>query len=219
MAHVEPRAATEVPALASVFEGAKLAMGFVPNSMLTMAHMPQLTVAFSLLANVVFGRDASAMVGALAATMPAADGAERNLSPELVQLVAFASSVASGCRYCQAHTSHNAHRQGATQQKLDAILAFETTPLFTPAERAAIALAMAAGRVPNEATAQHFATLREHFDDRQIVQIVAVIALFGFLNRWNDTMATALEAAPAAFAQRALDAFDWRVGKHGAEAR
>ena len=96
-----------------------------------------------------------------------------------------------------------------------AVLGFEESPLFSAAERAALALALAAGSVPNESGPDHFARLREHFTERQIVQIVGVIALFGFLNRWNDTMATELEAMPNEFAATALGAIDWQVGKHG----
>ena len=48
---------------------------------------------------------------------------------------------------------------------------------------------------------RHFDALRHHFSERQIVQIVALISVFGFLNRWNDTMATALEGHPTDFAE------------------
>ena len=55
----------------------------------------------------------------------------------------------------------------------------------------------------------------EHFDEGQVVEIVATIALFGYLNRWNDTMATELETLPAEVAQTTLgDTFDWEIGKH-----
>ncbi len=47
--------------------------------------------------------------------------------------------------------------------------------------------------VPNEASVADFNEVKEHFDEDQIVEIVATIALFGYLNRWNDTMATTLE--------------------------
>ncbi|NOX50709.1 MAG: carboxymuconolactone decarboxylase family protein, partial [Gammaproteobacteria bacterium] len=80
--------------------------------------------------------------------------------------------------------------------------------------RALIAIALAAGQVPNETNAQHFQALKEHFDERQIVQIVAVISMFGFLNRWNDTMATELENKPMEFAQSVLAQGGWNVGKH-----
>ena len=49
-------------------------------------------------------------------------------------------------------------------------------------------------------TAEHFEELRRHWDDGEIVEILAVVSLFGFLNRWNDSMATELEEIPAAFA-------------------
>ena len=67
--------------------------------------------------------------------------------------------------------------------------------------------------VPNATGPEHFEQLKKHFTDRQIVEIVAVISLFGFLNRWNDTMATTLESQPGEFARVNLD--NWEVGKHG----
>ncbi len=214
MAHVAPRSMDETPDLAPVFEGAKAAMGFVPNSMLTMAHMPQLPVAFSMLANVVFGGDLKPLLSMLAEVAPEQTDGEQSLPRDLVQLIAFATSVSAGCLYCQAHTSHSAHRLGAEQAKLDDILTAETSANYSEAEKAVVALALAAGAVPNESNSDHFADLREHFSERQIVQIVAVIAMFGFLNRWNDTMATQLEAAPVEFAEQALGAVDWQLGKH-----
>ena len=215
MSHVNPRPSDEVPDLRPVFQAAEAAMGFVPNSMRTMAHMPQLPFAFASLVNVIFGGDLKALMAGLAARIPEQEDAEENLPPGLVQLIAFAVSLAAGCRYCQAHTSHSGHRAGEDAAKFDAVLGFEESPLFSAAERAALALALAAGSVPNESGPDHFARLREHFTERQIVQIVGVIALFGFLNRWNDTMATELEAMPNEFAATALGAIDWQVGKHG----
>ncbi len=215
MANVAPRPAAELPELAGVFGAAEAAMGFVPNSMLTMAHMPQLPMAFVMLTSVVFGGDLKSTVDAFKDSVPEHDDPAASLAPGLVQLIALASSVSAGCRYCQAHTAHGADKRGEDAAKLDALLAYETSELYSQAERAVLALAFAAGQVPNEAQADHFAALREHFSERQIVQIVAVIAMFGFLNRWNDTMATTLEAAPVAFAEKALGALDWSAGKHG----
>jgi hypothetical protein len=47
---------------------------------------------------------------------------------------------------------------------------------------------------------------------------VAVIALFGFLNRFNDTMATELESSPIAAGTRFLAEHGWSVGKHAPSA-
>lgn len=215
MAHIAPADRSAEPDLAGVFAAVENSMGFLPNSMLTMAHMPQLPMAFMMLTSVVFGADLKTLMAAFADSVPHQGEAEANLPPSLVQLIAFAGSVASGCRYCQAHTSHSAHRLGESEDKLAHVLEYETHPEFSAAERAVVALALAAGRVPNEAEASHFDALKAHFSDRQIVQIVAVIAMFGFLNRWNDTMATELETSPVTFAERALAVLDWSRGKHG----
>ena len=217
MSHVNPRPSHEVPGLRPVFEAAERAMGFVPNSMRTMAHMPQLPFALASLVNVVFGGDLKALMVGMVDRIPEQDDAQESLPPGLMQLIAFAVSLAAGCRYCQAHTSHSAHRAGEDAAKFDAILDYEASPLFSAAERAALALALAAGSVPNESGSRHFERLRKHFTERQIVQIVGVIAVFGFLNRWNDTLATELEAMPKEFAATALGGIDWRVGKHGGQ--
>ncbi|MDA0707391.1 MAG: hypothetical protein O2805_12470 [Proteobacteria bacterium] len=45
---------------------------------------------------------------------------------------------------------------------------------------------------------------------------MASLALFGFLNRWNDTMATELEQLPADVARQTLmESFAWEPGRHG----
>ncbi len=214
MAHVEPLQREDLGDLEAVFAGAEAVMGFVPNSMLTMAHMPQLTMAFSLLAGVTFGADIRGQMKAFAEMAPADPNAAEALPGDMVQLIAYCVSLTAGCRYCQAHTSHNGHRQGLSEAKLASVLDYEASTEFSPAEKAVIALALAAGEVPNSSDPTHFAALQQHFSDRQIVQIVAVISLFGFLNRWNDTMATQLEATPIEFAQAVLADGGWQAGKH-----
>ena len=98
--------------------------------------------------------------------------------------------------------------------RIAAVWDYATSPLFTEAERAALRLAHHAALVPNEASEADFAALRPHFDDGQIVEIVATIALFGYLNRWNDTMATELEALPARVASELIGERGWEPGKH-----
>ena len=58
---------------------------------------------------------------------------------------------------------------------------FEKSALFSDAERAALRLALHASMIPNEASAEHFSDLKKHFNEEQIVEIVASIALFGYL--------------------------------------
>lgn len=195
MSYIEPRNREGSPELAPLFELVEKSMGFVPNSMLTMAHWPELLQAFTGLAGTVLGQS--------------------RIDPGLRQLIALAVSAAAGCRYCQAHTSHGAERHGVDAERIAAVYEYESSPLFNDAERAALRVAANAGMVPNAVEPAHMQALKQHFDDRECLEIVAVIALFGFLNRWNDTLATTLEDAPAAFAGERLAESGWTPGKHG----
>ena len=123
------------------------------------------------------------------------------------------ASNAAGCRYCQAHTAHTAHKNGVAIEKLQKIWEFQTSDLFSEKERAALNFAMAAGSTPNQVTAEHHKILNHFFTEGQIVEIVATVSIFGFLNRWNDSMATELEDKPLQFANKYLSK-NWEVGKH-----
>lgn len=195
MTLLDQRDRADLPELEPVFEAVEAGMGFVPNSFLTMAHWPELVQAFVPFAGTVL------------------NGGE--VDPGLKQLVAYVASHAAGCRYCQAHTAHNATRRGVAAEKVAAAFEFETSELFSPAERAALRVAARGGMQPNGVEPADTAALAEHFDQRQIVEIVAVIALFGFLNRWNDSLATTLEDHPTAFAETGLAGAGWEAGKHG----
>lgn len=169
-------------------------LGLVPESLLTMAHRPRMAAIFAELASECLDP------GSL----------ERGLK----QLVAYVSSAAAGCRYCQAHTAQSANElAGVDLEKVQSAFEFETSRLFTAAERAALRFARDASLVPNEASDDHFRELKRFYTDEQIVEIMGVIALFGWLNRWNDTMATTLEPSPLRFAQTNLAPHGaWRGG-------
>ncbi len=132
----------------------------------------------------------------------------------LKQMVAHVTSAAAGCRYCQAHTVAHAEHLGVDPDKLADLWSFETSDRFDDAERAALRLALHAGQHPNAVTDTDFGDCRRYYDDDQITAIVAVCALFGFLNRWNDTMATTLESVPHESAGRILAATGWTPGRH-----
>jgi len=195
MPHVEPLAPEALPEdLQPILKAAESAMGYVPNSLLTMGRWPELTRAFAGLLGTVN----------LGGVLPR----------ELKELVSFVASRAAGCRYCQAHTSELAARSGVPTEKVQDAFAFETSERFDERERAALRLARDAALVPPAVTDAHFEELRRHFDEREILELVAQIALFGFLNRWNDTLATELEASPLRFAREHLGTRGWDAGKH-----
>ena len=194
MARIDPLPLDTLGELADQLTWMEKEMGFMPNGFPTMARVPGLPEAFQAMGRAV-------MMNGL-------------ITPELLTMVAHVASTASGCRYCQAHTGYGAEQLGVSAEKLATVWEFETSDLFDDAERAALRLAFHGGAVPNLVTDADIANAREHFTDDQITAIVAVISTMGFLNRWNDTMATELEDVPASFGDRVLTHRGWEIGKH-----
>jgi len=154
------------------------------------------------------------LVKALAQLTAAAWDPESKVDRGFKRLVAHLASRAAGCRYCMAHTAGGALHFGLEEKKLAALWEYRSSPLYTEAERAALDFALAAGAVPNDVTDEMFLEMRKHWSEEQIVEIVFVVATFGFLNRWNDTMATPLEAEPIAVGEKFLAPHGWEAGKH-----
>jgi uncharacterized peroxidase-related enzyme len=172
-------------------------MGFLPNSQLIMARRPELQKAFSALGRAV-------------------NAPNPNVPPSLKAMVSHIASSVAGCRYCMAHTASTTNRNLGPDEaaKVERLGSFETDPLFSDKERAALSFAAAAAAVPNTVDESHYVELRKYFSDDDIVDLVAVISMFGFLNRWNDTLATDLEPEPIAVAEEKLSSRGWTAGKH-----
>ncbi len=194
MGRIAPRRREELADLEPLFAAYEQIMGFVPSTVFTMTRVPGLAEGYAGMAY------AAAMNGLI--------------PEELAQMVAHVTSAAAGCRYCQAHTVAHAEYLGVDPDKLADLWSFETSDRFDDAERAVLRLALHAGQHPNAVTDTDFDDCRRHYDDDQITAIVAVCALFGFLNRWNDTMATTLESVPRQTADRILATAGWTPGKH-----
>jgi uncharacterized peroxidase-related enzyme len=193
---VEPFAAdhdTEVAELARFFNET---LGFPPNSVLTMQRRPEIAKAFIELNKAVMANAG-------------------RVTSEQKRLIGYIASLTAGCRYCQAHTIRAAERYGGSDERMAEIWNYERSPLFTPAEKAAFAFAQAASTVPNAVDEPIGAALRQHWTDAEIVEILGVVALFGYLNRWNDSMATTIEAGAIESGEKHLAARGWAAGKHG----
>src|SRR5688572_8933492 len=67
---------------------------------------------------------------------------------------------------------------------------------------------------PNDVTDEMFDRMKKHWTEGQIVEIVAVISFFGFMNGYNDTLATPLEDEPIAVAAKHISQHGWTLGKH-----
>jgi uncharacterized peroxidase-related enzyme len=192
---IEPLPAEHSPELKPEFEAMRKNLGFIPNSILIMQRRPKLARALAQMTAAVWDPDSTVDRG-------------------FKRLIAHVPSRAAGCRYCMAHTAGSALRFGVDDDKVAAVWDYQTSPLYDDAERAALDLALSAATVPNEVTDEMFAELRRHWSEEQIVEIVGVIAVFGFLNRWNDTMATPLEEEPLQVGEQFLARGGWSPGKH-----
>lgn len=170
-------------------------LGFCPNSVLTMQLRPEISKAFINLNKAVMenhGRVTSA----------------------LKRMIAWVSSNATGCRYCQAHAIRAAERYGAEQEQLDNIWEYKTHPAFSDAERAALDFSLAASMVPNMVDEKIKEELYKYWEEGEIVEMLGVISLFGYLNRWNDSMGTSIEDGAVESGEQYLGKHGWNKGKH-----
>lgn len=182
----------EVAELAKFFNET---LGFCPNSVLTMQIRPEIAKAFINLNKAVMDN-------------------KGRVTSDLKRLIGYLSSFTAGCQYCQAHTALAAERYGATAEKLNNIWEYKTHPAFDDAERAALDFAIAASSVPNGVDEEISDNLKKYWDEGEVVEILGVVALFGYLNRWNDSMGTTLEDGAAETGNTYLAQKGWNRGKH-----
>jgi uncharacterized peroxidase-related enzyme len=183
------------PELQEQFEVTKKRMGYIPNALLIMQRRPKMVQGYVTLAAAIW------------------DPASK-VDLKLKRLISHVASRSAGCQYCMAHTAEGAIKLGLDQAKLDAVWSYQTSPLFNAAERAALDVAVAAGCVPNAVTDEMFTELRKHWSDDEVVEIVGAIAIFGFMNRWNDTFATPIEDNALEFGEKHLASQGWDASAH-----
>lgn len=170
-------------------------LGFCPNSVLTMQRRPAIAKAFINLNMAVMANDGS-------------------VTAEQKRLVGYITSANTGCRYCEAHTILAAERYGGTDERLANIWSFRESEMYSAGEKAAFEFALAASSMPNAVDDNISAELHKYWDDDDIVEILGVISLFGYLNRWNDSMGTTMETGAVDAGERLLTASTWARGKH-----
>ena len=190
---LSPEHSQEVRELAKFFNET---LGFTPNSVLTMQRRPEIAKAFINLNKAVMQNEGA-------------------VTSEQKRLIGYLTSAMTGCRYCQAHTILAAKRYGGSDERLNNIWNFRDSELFTDAEKAAFEFALAASSVPNAVDDMIADAMNRYWSEEDIVEILGVISLFGYLNRWNDSMATTMEdGAVAAGEEYLTHQEDWTRGKH-----
>ena len=151
-------------------------LGFCPNSVKTMFIRPEIAYSFIELNKAVMEN-------------------KGKVSSKLKRMIGFVSSRVTGCNYCQAHTIRAAERYGASEGQLENIWKFRESKDFSEKEKIALEFSIAASSIPNGVDEDLSRELRRYWDDGEIVEMLGVISLFGFLNRWNDSMGTRIEEA------------------------
>jgi uncharacterized peroxidase-related enzyme len=192
---VLPKTGESDPALQKLIEFYEETLGFCPNSVKTMHHRPQIAYAFIEMNKAVMENHGK-------------------VTSALKRMIAYISSNTAGCRYCQAHAIRAAERYGAEREKLENIWEYKTHDSFSEAERAALDFAFASSTVPNSVTDEIAENLRKNWDEGEIVEITGVVALFGYLNRWNDSMGTEIENGAIESGEKYLSKKGWTEGKH-----
>lgn len=189
---LSPNTNPEIKELAEFFNET---LGFCPNSILTMQIRPKIAEAFIKL------------------NMAVMDNQGR-VTSVLKRMIAWVSSNASGCRYCQAHAIRAAERYGAKLDQLENVWEYKTHSSFNDAERAALDFSIAASISPNAVNEDIKEELYKYWSEGDIVEILGVISLFGYLNRWNDSMGTTLEERAIHSGEQYLSKNGWNRGKH-----
>jgi uncharacterized peroxidase-related enzyme len=192
---IKPKSPDENEEVAELAKFFNETLGFCPNSVLTMQIRPKIAKAFINLNMAVMENNG-------------------RVTSSLKRMIGYMASFTAGCQYCQAHTALAAERYGATQEQLDNIWSYKTHQDFSEAERAALDFAIAASSIPNGVDETISTNLNAHWDEGEVVEILGVVALFGFLNRWNDSMGTSLESGAKDTGKKYLSKEGWTGGKH-----
>ncbi|MCK2238436.1 MULTISPECIES: carboxymuconolactone decarboxylase family protein [unclassified Crossiella] len=113
---------------------------------------------------------------------------ETTLPRSTRELVSLRASQINGCGFCLDMHTKEATAAGETAVRLHLVAAWREATVFTPAERAALALAEEGTRLADthdgvsDAT---WAAVREHYDEDQVAALVIMVALINAANRLN----------------------------------
>ena len=103
----------------------------------------------------------------------------------LRNLAELKAATLTHCEYCIDFGSQVARRSGLSDEQLQALPSYRTSPLFTDLEKLVLDYAAGMSRTPVEVSDELFAELQKHFDEVQLVELTHVIALENMRGRFN----------------------------------
>lgn len=173
VAAIEPAQAD--PSLKDLFADFLRERGAVPNMFRTLAHDPRLLQTWF--------------------DMFRATLREGEVTTRVKEMVAVRVSHLNQSRYCLGSHTGLAKRFGVTEAQVSCLTGAGEAP-FTPAEQAAVSYGEALTLHPDGVPEPIFAELRKHWNERQIVEITAVAAMFNSFNRFNNALQVDLTVYP-----------------------
>ena len=102
----------------------------------------------------------------------------------LKNLVELKGAQMIGCEFCVDLGSQICRNSGFSDDELLAIPRYRQSDVFSEREKVALDYAVAVMRTPVEVTDELFAQMKEHFTDKQIVEITALLTVVN-LDRFN----------------------------------
>lgn len=169
MPRIRPLETTEVgPESQVVFDAFLAQRGNVPNMFRTLALVPEIMTTAAAHMKAVFN----------SGTVPL----------RLKEMLAVRVSQVNACAYCLASHTMLLKQLGATDETIADLEAWEASGTFSPAEKAALALAEQMTRDATRVDEALWNSLKEHFSDSEIVELASVIGLFNYFNRVNDAL-------------------------------
>jgi AhpD family alkylhydroperoxidase len=126
------------------------------------------------------------------------------LEPALRSLVTVRVSQINWCEFCIDINSATVLKRGVDEAKLAELVEFESSPLFSEREKAALAFAEAITYSDRHTGSEHFARLRQHFDDDTIIELSALIAFQNLSSKFNASLGVEPQGFCTAAARREI---------------
>lgn len=126
-----------------------------------------------------------------------ATGRQHRVQERLKVLGELKAGALVNCEFCADIGSSLGREAGISEEQLLALPHYRDSELFDDIEKLVLDYATALSRTPVDVSDELFAALREHFDERQMVELTNVIALENMRARFNN----AFDMTPAGFSE------------------
>jgi alkylhydroperoxidase family enzyme len=126
-----------------------------------------------------------------------ATGAQHRVEERLKVLAETQAAALVNCEFCRDIASSIAREAGVSEAQLLALPRYRESEEFSELERLVLDYASAMSRTPTTVDDELFASMRRHFDERQMVELTNVIALENMRARFNS----AFDMMPAGFSE------------------